>query len=208
VHSYCVIPSNIPFVIQRGVLVCEQSDRRHDSLQTYISTVDRCFLWRIRTPNALVRRHSKFDYIPNSCVTCFWLHAQVYWRFVVYLNITERNNQLRVLLESYQRTKWWEPFICLALAWQLQDVRLLSWRPTCAPATTRLTPQLVGTSAITYNLSPYTFSCMHTTHKFENSCYTVAKMTAAKMSGLSYLRSKSSPLFSKLSPRPTVVHKI
>jgi len=28
-------------------------------------------------------------------------------------------------------------------------------RPTCAPATTRLTPQLVGTSAITYNLSPY-----------------------------------------------------
>jgi len=30
-------------------------------------------------------------------------------------------------------------------------------RPTCAPATTRLTPQPVGTSAITYNPSPYTF---------------------------------------------------
>jgi len=28
-------------------------------------------------------------------------------------------------------------------------------RPTCAPATTRLTPQLVGTSAITNNPSPY-----------------------------------------------------
>jgi len=27
-------------------------------------------------------------------------------------------------------------------------------RPTCAPATTRLTPQLVGTSAITYNHQP------------------------------------------------------
>jgi len=44
--------------------------------------------------------------------------------------------------------------ICLALAWQLQDVRLLSGRPTCAPATTRLTPQLVGTSTITYNPVP------------------------------------------------------
>jgi len=30
--------------------------------------------------------------------------------FVVYLNIIKRTNQLRVLLESYQRTKWWEPF--------------------------------------------------------------------------------------------------
>jgi len=34
VHSYCVIPNNIPLVIQRDVLVCEQSDRQHDSLQT------------------------------------------------------------------------------------------------------------------------------------------------------------------------------
>ena len=128
-HSYCVVPSNIPFVIQRDVLVCEQSDRRHDSLQTYITAVGRCFLWRIRTPNALVRRHSNSDYIPNSCVTCFWLHAQVYWRFVVYLNITERSN--------------------------FKTSGCLVGRPTCAPATTRLTPQLVGTSAITYNPSPY-----------------------------------------------------
>jgi len=29
-------------------------------------------------------------------------------------------------------------------------------RPTCAPATTRLTLQLVGISTITYNLRPYT----------------------------------------------------
>jgi len=28
-------------------------------------------------------------------------------------------------------------------------------RPTCAPATTRLTPQLVGTSTVTNNLRPY-----------------------------------------------------
>ena len=100
-HSYCVIPSNIPFVIQRDVLVCEQSDRRHDSLQTYITAVGRCFLWRSRTPNAFVRRHS----IPT-------LHRIVTLRvsdftpkcigvFVVYLNIIERSSQLRVLLESY-----------------------------------------------------------------------------------------------------------
>ena len=43
-HSYCVIPRNIPFVIQRDVLVSGQFDRRHDSLQTYITAVGRCFL--------------------------------------------------------------------------------------------------------------------------------------------------------------------
>ena len=106
-HSHCVIPSNIPFVIQRDILVYEQSDRRHVSLQTYITAVGRCFLWRIRTPNALVRRHFL---IPT-------LHQIVTLRvsdftpkcigvFIVYLNITERSSQLRVLLESYQRTKW------------------------------------------------------------------------------------------------------
>jgi len=45
VHSYSVIPSNIPFVIQRDVLVYEQSDRRHDSLQTYITAVDTGYTW-------------------------------------------------------------------------------------------------------------------------------------------------------------------
>jgi len=58
VYSYCVILSNIPFVIQRDVLVCEQSDRQHDSLQIYITAVGRCFLWCIRTPNAFVRHYS------------------------------------------------------------------------------------------------------------------------------------------------------
>jgi len=51
----------------------------------------------------------------------------VYWRFVVYLNIIERSNQLRVLLESYYRTKWWEPsdLPCFGLA--TSNIRLLSW---------------------------------------------------------------------------------
>jgi len=71
VHSYCVIPSNIPFVIQRDVLVCEQSDLRHDSLQTYITAVGRCFLWRIRTPNAFVRRNSNSNSTWNRYVTRF-----------------------------------------------------------------------------------------------------------------------------------------
>ena len=88
-------------MIQRDVLVCEQSDRRHDSLQTYITAVGRCFLWRIRTPNVLVRRHS----IPtlHRIVT---LHVSDFTPkcigvFAIYLNITERSSQLRVLLESY-----------------------------------------------------------------------------------------------------------
>jgi len=101
VHSYCVIPSNIPFVIQRDVLVYEQSDRRHDSLQTYITAVGRCFLWRIRTPNALVRRHSipTLHRIITLRVSDFTLKC--IGVFVIYLNITERSSQLRVLLESY-----------------------------------------------------------------------------------------------------------
>jgi len=68
VHSYCAIPSNIPFVIQRDLLVCEQFDRRHDSLQTYITALGRCFLWRIRTPNVFVRRHSNSDSTSNRYV--------------------------------------------------------------------------------------------------------------------------------------------
>jgi len=43
-HSYCIISSNIAFVIQRNVLVCEQSNGRHDNLQTYNIAVGRCFL--------------------------------------------------------------------------------------------------------------------------------------------------------------------
>ena len=102
VHSYCVIPSNIPFVIQRDVLVCEQCDRRHDSLQTYITAVGRCFLWRIRTPNALVRRHSNSEFdIPNSALRVSDFTPKCIGVFIVYLNITERSSQLRVLLESY-----------------------------------------------------------------------------------------------------------
>ena len=102
VHSYCVIPSNIPFVIQHDVLVCKQSDRRHDSLQTYITAVGHCFLWRIRTPNALVCQFIlKFDYIPNSALRVSDFTPKCIGVFVVYLNIIERSSQLRVLLESY-----------------------------------------------------------------------------------------------------------
>jgi len=146
VHSYCVIPSNIPFVIQRDVLVCEQSDRRHDSLQTYITAVSRCFLWRIRTPNAFVRRHS----IPT-------LHRIVTLRvsdftskctgvFVVYLNITERSSQLttvsctgeyywRVISEQSGESLLFA-LLCLG---NFKTSGCLVGRPTCAPATTRLT---------------------------------------------------------------------
>jgi len=71
VHPYCVIPSNIPCVIQSDVLVCEQSKCQHDSLQTYITTVGRCFLWRIQTPNVFVHRHSNSDSTSNRYDTCF-----------------------------------------------------------------------------------------------------------------------------------------
>jgi len=67
-----------------------------------ITAVGCCFLCRIRTPNVFVRRYSNSGFTSNRYVTCFWLHAQVYWIFfVVYLNIIERSSQLRVLLESY-----------------------------------------------------------------------------------------------------------
>jgi len=49
-----VISNNITFVIQCKLLVCEQSNSRHDSLQTYI-TIGRCFRLRMRTLNPLVR---------------------------------------------------------------------------------------------------------------------------------------------------------
>ena len=66
----------------------------------YITAVGRSFLWRIQTPNALVRRHSEFDYIPNSALRVSDFTPKCIGIFVVYLNITERSNQLRVLLES------------------------------------------------------------------------------------------------------------
>ena len=77
--------------------------------------------------------------------------------FVIYLNITERSSQLRVLLESYTANKVVRTFY-FALRWlgNFKTSGCLVGRPTCAPATTRLTPQVVGISTITYNLRPYT----------------------------------------------------
>jgi len=95
---------NIPFVIQRDVLVCEQSDRRHVSLQTYIAAVGPCFLWRMQTLNAFVRLHSILILhrtvltLRGSDFTLKCIEV-----FVVYLNIIERSSQLRVLLESQGR---------------------------------------------------------------------------------------------------------
>jgi len=170
VHSYCVIPSNIPFVIQRDVLVYEQSDRRHDSLQTYITAVGRCFLWRIRTPNAFVGRRSNSDSTSNRYVTCFWLHTQVYWSFLLYIWIQSKE---AINLEYYCRDISGQSgeslLFRLALAWQLQDVRCSVVRPTCAPATTRLTSQPVGTSTITYNFTPYIGSQTFLWFKFQTS---------------------------------------
>ena len=97
---YCRITSNIPFVIQRDVLVCEQSNSREGSLQTYITAVGRCFLWRIRTLNAFVRRHSGSNATTKRLtLPCSDFTLKCIGDFVVYLNIIERSNQLRVLLE-------------------------------------------------------------------------------------------------------------
>jgi len=155
VHLYCVIPSNIPFVIQRDVLVCEQSDRRHDSQQTYIAALGRCFPWRIRMPNAFVRRHSNSDSTSNRYV--FWLYAQVYWSFFCCISEYNRKKQStwsttgELLTDKVVRAFY---FALLRLG-NFKTSGCLVGRPTCAPATTRLTPQLVGVSAKTYNLSPY-----------------------------------------------------
>ena len=84
--------------------------------------------------------------------------------FVVYLNIIEWSNQLEVILESYYRTKWSVLLFHLSMVWQLRNVLLLSWETDLcwAPATTRLTPQLVG--SLWYLNRPTTFSTA-TNHK-------------------------------------------
>jgi len=87
VNSYCVIPSNIPFVIQRDVLVCEQSDRWHVSLQTYIAAVGRCFLWCIRMPNTLFHRYSTSNGLTLRCAD---FTLKCIGGFVIYLNIIEK----------------------------------------------------------------------------------------------------------------------
>ena len=116
-------------MIQRDVLVCEQYDRRHNSLQTYINAVGRCFLWRIRTPNAFVRHHSDSDSTSNRYVTLrvtdFTLKC--IGVFVVYLNIIEISVNLEYYWRVISEQSGESLLICLALAWQLQDVRLLSW---------------------------------------------------------------------------------
>ena len=161
-HSYCVIPSNIPFLIQHDVLVCEQSDRRHDSLQTYLTAVGRCFLWRIRTLNAFVRRHSDSKSTSNRYVTWFWLHAQVYWRFCCISEYNRKKQSTWSTTGELLANKVVRAFE-VALLWlgNFKTSGCLVGRPTCAPATTRLTPQLVGTSTTTYNLSPYTCHCWY-----------------------------------------------
>jgi len=83
-----------------------KSDRRQDSLQTYITAVGRRFLWRIRMLNAFVRR--QFILILHRIVLTLRVSdftLKCIGVFVVYLNISERSSQLRVLLESSQRTK-------------------------------------------------------------------------------------------------------
>jgi len=86
-------------VIQCDVLVCEQSDRRHDSLQTYVSAVGRCFLWCIRPLNVFVRRHSMLIlHRTVSALRYSDFTLKCIGLFVVYLNTIERRGQLRVLL--------------------------------------------------------------------------------------------------------------
>ena len=61
--------------------------------------------------------------------------------------------------------------LLFALLWlgNFKTSGCLVGRPTCAPATTTLTTQLVGTSAITYNLSPYIGSQTCLWFKFQAS---------------------------------------
>jgi len=74
---------------------------RNNSLQTYITAVGRCFLWRMRTLNAFVRRH--FILILHRTVLMLRVSdftLKCIGVFVAYLNIIERSSQLRVLIES------------------------------------------------------------------------------------------------------------
>jgi len=70
-------------VIQHDVLVCEQFDRRHDSLQTYIAAVGRCFVWRIRTPNTF-------------CLSLFYF--LLYIEPLRYVFLTSRSSVVEFLL--------------------------------------------------------------------------------------------------------------
>ena len=98
---YCRITSNIPFVIQCDVLVCEQSNDREVSLQTYITAVGRCFLWRIRTLNAFVRRHSGSNATTKRLtLPCSDFTLKCIGDFVVYLNIIERIITMLCLTQS------------------------------------------------------------------------------------------------------------
>ena len=155
-HFYCVIPSNIPLVIQRDVLVCEQFDRRHGSLQTYITTVGRCFLWRIPTTNAFVRRHSNSGSSLNRYVTCFWLHAQVHRHFCCISEYNRKKQSTECATGELLADKVVRAFQ-IALLWlgNFKTTGFLVGRPICAPATTRLTHQQAGISTVTYTRNPF-----------------------------------------------------
>ena len=101
--------------------------------------------------------YSEFDYIPNSALRVSDFTPKCIGVFVVYLNITERSSQLRVAFYWRVNSEQSGESLLFALLWlgNFKTSGCLVGRPTCAPARTRLTPQLVGTSAITYNLSPY-----------------------------------------------------
>ena len=125
-YSQCLIPTNLPLMIQRDVLVCQQSICWRVNLQTYIAAAGRCFLCacdaeRSCSPSICFDpiNFALFDRLNSHSsaleVVCISEHT-----------VIERINQLRVLLKkSYLRTKWWEPLNspCTGLAnsWRQVD---------------------------------------------------------------------------------------
>ena len=88
-------------------------------------------------PNAFVPRHSEFDYIPNSALRVSDFTPKCIGVFVVYLNIAAVNleHYWRVISEQSGES------LLFALLWlgNFKTSGCLVGRPTCAPATTRLT---------------------------------------------------------------------
>ena len=144
-HSYCVIPSNTPFIIQRDVLVYEQSNRQHDSVQTYITAVGRCFLCFVSNAQRFCSSSFYSDSTSNRVNdTCFWLHAQVHRSFCC-ISEYNRNKQSTWRVINGQSGESRHLFRLLWLGKFKTSICVVG-RLTCAPETTRLTPQLVGIS--------------------------------------------------------------
>lgn len=91
------------FAIQSNVLVCEQSGRWHDSLPPDI-TASGCFWSLVWACSAVARRYSTSNRFTSSCSNITFKCIEELVCCISEYNQRNRSN-LRVLLESYQRTK-------------------------------------------------------------------------------------------------------